>query len=186
MDSSFDELLAELDKTPPAQEDPAKTEAMRKLMDASKHLEKIATILDPSDVKHMLHGLSLPPEARARLQEVVKHLMTIQHTLETLEQNLLGEKAIAPETVPEAVITEPVALQEVPTSEEAAPPEPPHVEPVQDPERIAFEAYKTQWEAVFAADPLLKEQHPEVLAYYTQMETYFREKELHAAKKATP
>ena len=193
MDSTFDDLLRELDTTasPTKPEDPARHEAMRTLMDASKLLEKIATLLDPSDAKHPLHGASLPDASRVQLQALVKHLIAIQTQLETLEHALIEE--------PTPVAQEPVLAEEQasePTAESAPiAQEPPLVEeqlavptpePIPDQERATFDAYRAQWDAAFSADPSLKEKHPDVLAYYTQMETYFQEKALHQAKISTP
>ncbi len=53
-----------------------------------------------------------------------------------------------------------------------------------DPERVAFEAYKHQWETVFADDPAQRLAHPEVAAYYQQMEAYFAQKQTHEQNTA--
>ncbi len=125
-------------------------------MDASKLLETVAASLDPSDPKHPLHGVTLPDSARQRLQAIIQRLVHVQGELNAIEGTLLGnEQPPAAEAPPERSAAYVAAKTKL------------------DREQAAFNAYKQQWEAVFAADPAQREAHPEVLAYYTQMETYF-------------
>lgn len=155
-DNEFDRLLRDLDDLPPPNgargplsESPEETPAilLPRLQDASKKLVAIAELLDPTPDKHPLHNIALSPEAKRPLQELVTKLLSVQAKLEDLEHAAAGEPTPAP----------------VPTE-------------TRDPERTAFELYKTQWDAAFTQDSTLKEKHPEVLAYYEQMEKYFREK----------
>lgn len=131
---------------------------MQKLLDASKLLETVAASLDPSDPKHPLHGVTLPEEAKRRLQAIVQRLVVVQQQLNEIEGEILGESPTqdTPSSTPPgpsaAFLAAKVQLEE---------------------ERKTFDAYKQQWEAVFAADPSQREVHPEVIAYYKQMEQYF-------------
>lgn len=213
--SPFDDLLRELDELPSASpaappRDQNKEIAMQKLMDASKLLETVAASLDPSDPKHPLHGVTLPDEAKRRLQSIVQHLVGIQQQLNEIEGEILDEgqaqgKA-APPSHEELSLPNPLendlpplpksdtlshapeqTIQTPPTSPAPVPPTspPPPAAPSGpsaaylaaktklDEERKAFDAYKQQWEAVFATDPTQRDGHPEVLAYYKQMEQYF-------------
>lgn len=165
--SPFDDLLRELDELPSGSspsgappQDESREIALQKLMDASKLLETIAVSLDPSDPKHPLHGVPLPDHARQRLQAIIQRLVHAQGELNAIESALLGDK--------------PPPIAEVPPERSAA-----YVaaKTKLDAERAAFDTYKQQWEAVFAADPAQRDAHPEVLAYYTQMETYFTDHE---------
>lgn len=77
----------------------------------------------------------------------------------------------------------PVSLSEdAPPSVPVPPPEPISITPSPDlvlleKEKHDFDTYKAKWEHVFTEDPAQRLAHPEVAAYYTQMEAYFHEKE---------
>lgn len=213
--SPFDDLLRELDELPSASpaappRDENKEIAMQKLMDASKLLEAVAASLDPSDPKHPLHGVTLPDEAKRRLQSIVQHLVGIQQQLNEIEGEILDVGAAlsmeaplehddllpprslehAPPSIPtsDTPPQEPMPIASAqPTKPAPASPTPPPPPPTLsgpsdaylaaktklDEERNAFDAYKQQWETVFTADPTQRDAHPEVLAYYKQMEQYF-------------
>lgn len=185
--SPFDDLLRELDGLPSASKEPGsdatRAQALQKLMEASKLLESIAAGLDPSDPKHPLHGLTLPDEAKHGLQAIVERLMSIQDELNAMEQQLVEPSTEAPSS--EAPATPPAPSKPTPPTPAPAPspePVPPSEAYVSakaalETEKAAFASYKQQWEAAFAADPAQRIAHPEVLAYYDQMEKYFIDQE---------
>ncbi len=209
--SSFDDLLSELDAPATAekpQEDPLRGDCLRRLVEASKAIEKIAQVLDPSEKKHPLFGQTVPAAERAQLKGVVGRLMQKQKELQQLEETLLAptqEPTPRMEGVPSspspsdpipAPAAEPrpePASEATTTSPHEEMPAPPRLEPTPpvpvpaaapDPERVAFEAYKHQWETVFADDPAQRLAHPEVAAYYQQMEAYFAQKQTHEQNTA--
>lgn len=185
--SPFDDLLRELDELPSDSKGPGsdttRTQALQKLMEASKLLESIAAGLDPSDPKHPLHGLTLPDEAKHGLQAIVERLMSIQDELNAMEQQLVEPATEAPSS--EAPVAPPTPTK--PTLPPAAPAPSPQPAPPSEAyvsakaaletEKATFASYKQQWEAAFAADPAQRIAHPEVLAYYDQMEKYFIDQE---------
>ena len=209
--SSFDDLLSELDTSPAGpseKEDPLRSDCLKRLVDLSKQLEKIAIVLDPSEKKHPLHGLTVPTEARAKLKNLVNELMVVQGELQKAEEALLepapqdGSQMLHAEETPrtESSTVEPITevrhLPEIladaitkPSIDSITPPEIDLNQKAElERERAEFAAYKSQWETFFAADPLKRDAHPEVAAYYKQMEAYFAEKEsllTHSAKKGT-
>ena len=86
----------------------------------------------------------------------------------------------------------PIDTPKEPVKESPAP-LPSLTQPSPSPEHLAlekekedFEAYKTTWEQVFAQDPAQRLAHPEVAAYYTQMQTYFQEKEAYLKQISNP
>lgn len=203
--SSFDDLLSELDAPATAekpQEDPLRGDCLRRLVEASKAIEKVAQVLDPSEKKHPLFEQTVPAAERAQLKGVVGRLMQKQKELQQLEETLLAPTpdptpptedapsspfpsdpiptpAADPEPPDEPTAASPHEQMPAPAHVEQDPPAPVPATPVPDPERVAFEAYKHQWETVFADDPAQRLAHPEVAAYYQQMEAYFAQKQPH-------
>lgn len=185
--SPFDDLLRELDGLPSDSKGPipdaTRTQALQKLMEASKLLESIAAGLDPSDPKHPLHGLTLPDEAKHGLQAIVERLMSIQDELNAMEQQLVepSTEALpseAPATPPAPTKPTPPAATPAPSPQPTAPSEAyVKANAALETEKATFAAYRQQWEATFAADPAQRIAHPEVLAYYDQMEKYFIDQE---------
>lgn len=83
--------------------------------------------------------------------------------------------ATAAPTTPNLKTDAPVAVEPV------APATPSITQAKLTQEKEAFLKYKAQWDAAFAADQSLRDQHPEVLAYYQQMEAYFQQAEVFLA-----
>lgn len=193
--SSFDDLLNELDAAPTEkteEENPLRNDCLRRLVDLSKQLEKIALILDPSEKKHPLNGQTVPAEARAKLKGLVNELMQVQGDLQKIEESLLTPVIDPVPSASDDQMDSPAPLREPlppPTLDEPQntspfpPPQEIKIDPVAlaalDQEKKDFAAYKLQWETVFSADSAQRAAHPEVQAYYEQMETYFIEKERH-------
>lgn len=196
--SSFDDLLSELDAAPPekqTEENPLRNDCLRRLVDLSKNLEKIALILDPSEKKHPLHGQTVPAEARGNLKTLVNELMQVQGDLQKIEESLLTPEsehslsAEPTESIPSPEITPvptppPVVEEPLIPAAPAAPSIDPVLQAEFDKEKTDFSAYKSQWETVFTADPAQRAAHPEVQAYYDQMEAYFLEKAKHLTAEA--